>query len=104
MMLFYCLQAVGKYINAELIVYYEDYERHLEREDFSVEEALAVADRHTTLLPEVTEDLSKYIIFNSTVSKRDESYFAVRHRVCQRRLNRLSRIDILQQLISLYIC
>jgi len=48
MMLFYCLQAVGKGINAELIVYYEDYEQHLERADFSIEEALAVADRHTT--------------------------------------------------------
>lgn len=33
-MLFYCLQAVGKGINAELIVYYEDYEQHLERADF----------------------------------------------------------------------
>lgn len=77
-MLFYCLQTVGKGIDAEIIGYYEDYEQHFERTDFSVEEALAIADRHITLLPEETEDLSKYnIIFNSTVRKRDGYYFAL---------------------------
>ena len=77
-MLLYCLQTIGKGIDAEIIGYYEDYELHFERTDFSVEEALAIADRHITLLPEETKDLSKYnIIFNLTAKKRDGYYFAL---------------------------